>query len=153
VTALAGNFVLGPLPFNLPGSQFDGQDYSRRGHAVVLDEALAMIPDGAPISVTNGAGGHVSDRRVVYTFPYYEGAEWVIADQTRPFVFDRENRLAYDEALARVLFDPRYRSVYARDGVYVFRLIDTGEGDDGAKGDAAPGGASPRPSPDASASD
>ena len=122
VTAVVGNFVLGPLPFSLPGAQYEGRDYARRGHSVVLDEALAMIPDGVSISVTNGAGGHLSDRRVVYTFPYYEGAEWVITDQTRPFIFDRENRLAYDEALTRILFDARYQSVYARDGVYVFRL-------------------------------
>ena len=153
VTALAGNFVLGPLPFNLPGSQFDGRDYARRGHSVVLDEALAMIPDGVPISVTNGAGGHVSDRRVVYTFPYYEGAEWVITDQTRPFIFDRESRLAYDEALARVLFDACYQSVYARDGVYVFRLIGAGEAQGGASDGDAAGEASPSPSGEAPAPD
>lgn len=156
VAAVAGNFVLGPLPFSLPGARFDGGDYARPGHAAVLDEALAMVPDGVPISVTNGAGGHVSDRRVVYTFPYYEGAEWVITDQTRPFIFDREDRLAYDEALARVLFDGRYQSVYARDGVYVFRLIGADEGAGAIKGDdAAEGavGASPTPSASAPAAD
>jgi len=154
VAAVAGNFVLGPLPFSLPGARFEGGDYARRGHAAVLDEALAMVPGGVPISVTNGAGGHVSDRRVVYTFPYYEGAEWVITDQTRPFIFDRENRLAYDEALARVLFDGRYQSVYARDGVYVFRRIGAGEGGGETKaGGSAPDGAAPSPSPGAPALD
>ncbi len=136
-TALAGNFVLGPLPFSLPGAQYEGRDYARRGHAVVLDEAVAMIPADVPIAVTNGAGGHLSDRRVTYTFPYYEGAEWVIADQTRPFIFDREDRLAYDEALTRIVFDARYQSVYARDGVYVFRLIGADETQAGTAPDAA----------------
>jgi hypothetical protein len=70
----------------------------------------------------------------------------VITDQTRPFIFDRENRLAYDEALARVLFDARYQSVYARDGVYVFRLIGAGEAEGGEGDAAAPGEASPSPS-------
>jgi uncharacterized membrane protein len=124
VAALAANFVLGPLPFSLPGARYEGSDYAKRAHAHVLDEAVATIPDGVAVSVTNNVGGHLSARRVVYTFPYYEGAAYVIVDQTRPFVFDREDVPAYDQALAALVLDGRYRSIYARDGVLVFRRVE-----------------------------
>ena len=67
--ALTANFVLGPLPFSLPGSAYDGRAYARTSHDAVLDEATKLIPKDAVVSVNNNVGGQLSARPVVYVFP------------------------------------------------------------------------------------
>ena len=62
--AVLANFVLGPLPFSLPGAHYSGRDYAVTGHAKVLDMAVRMIPAGATVSTENDAGSHLSARRV-----------------------------------------------------------------------------------------
>jgi uncharacterized membrane protein len=128
LVALAGNFLLGPLPFSLPGAHYSGSNFARSGHAKVLDEAVATIPDGAVVSVNNNVGSHLSARRVVLTFPTYEGAEYVIVDEKHPGYFDRINPQLHQNALGRLVLDQRYQSVYARDDVYVFKRVTAPDG-------------------------
>jgi hypothetical protein len=47
----------------------------------------------------------------------------VIVDQSRPFVFDKEDIIKHDEALGRLVLDQGFQSVYARDQVYVFKKV------------------------------
>jgi uncharacterized membrane protein len=122
--ALAGNYFLGPLPFSLPGAAYDGADYARTAHDVALDEAVAMIPDGVKVSANNNAGAQLAARRVAYIFPYYAGADWVIVDQRHPFFYDKEDETLHALALGRLVADPNFRSVYAKDGVLVFKRVD-----------------------------
>jgi uncharacterized membrane protein len=145
--ALAGNFVLGPLPFSLPGAAYDGRDYARTAHDAVLDEAVAMIPADAKVSANNNAGAQLAARRVAYIFPYFAGADWVIVDQRHPFFYDKEDEEMHSLALGRLVVDPNFRSVFAQDGVLVFERI-------GAGGGSAPGAQTPAatPSPGATAS-
>jgi uncharacterized membrane protein len=144
LVALAGNYVLGPLPFSLPGSHYSGDNYARSGHAKVLDEAVATIPDGAVVSVNNNVGSHLSARRVVYVFPEYEGAEYVVVDESRPGFYDRINSSMHQAVLGRLVLDQRYQSVYARDDVYVFKRV--GARAAPPSGPAPENGASPSPS-------
>jgi len=132
--ALAGNYVAGPLPFSLPGAANTGRDYSMRSHTAALNEAVAMIPPLATVSVNNNAGEKLSARPVVYTFPYYAGAGWVVVDTMHPFVFDRPNVQLHQQALGRLVLDKNYLNVYAKDGVYVFKRV-------GPKETSAPPGA------------
>ena len=145
--ALAGNFVLGPLPFSLPGAAYDGTDYARTAHDAVLDEAIAMIPADAKVSANNNAGAQLAARRVAYIFPYFAGADWVIVDQRHPFFYDREDEEMHALALGRLVLDPNFQSVYAKDGVLVFKRI-------GAGGGSVPGAQIPAAtsSPEATAS-
>jgi uncharacterized membrane protein len=126
--ALAGNFVLGPLPFSLPGAAYDGADYARTSHDVVLDEAIAMIPEDAKVSANNNAGAQLAARRVAYIFPYFAKADWVIVDQRHPFFYDREDDQMHSLALGRLVLDPNFRSVFAKDGVLVFERVGAGGG-------------------------
>jgi len=126
LVALVGNYVLGPLPFSLPGAHYSGSSFARAGHAKVLDEAVATIPDGAVVSVNNNVGSHLSARREVYVFPEYAGAEYVIVDETRPGFYDRLNASMHEAVVGRLVLDQRYQSVYARDDVYVFKRVDAG---------------------------
>ncbi len=148
--ALAGNYFLGPLPFSLPGAAYDGADYARTSHDVALDEAVAMIPEDAVVSANNNAGAQLAARRVAYIFPYFAAADWVIVDQKHPFFYDKENEQMHSLALGRLVLDTNFRSVYAKDGVYVFERIDAGDGTQ-APGVTTPSpGATPSPGSSAS---
>jgi uncharacterized membrane protein len=128
--AVAGNFVQGPLPFSLPGAAYDGADYARTSHDVALDEAVAMIPDEVKVSANNNAGAQLAARRVAYIFPYFADADWVIVDQRHPFFYDKEDEQMHSLALGRLVLDPNFRSVFAKDGVLVFKRVGAGDGAD-----------------------
>ena len=136
LAALAGNFFLGPLPFSLPGAAYDGRAYARSPHSVALDEAVRMIPLGAVVSVNNNAGAQLSARRVVYVFPYFATAGWVLVDEKHPFFYDKEDKQMHQLALGKLVLDNRFVSVYAKDGVYVFKRVASNPG-------VAPGGDAP----------
>ena len=138
--AVAGNFVLGPLPFSLPGAAYDGADYAKTSHDVALDEAVAMIPDDAKVSANNNAGAQLAARRVAYIFPYFAAADWVIVDQQHPFFYDKEDENLHSLALGRLVLDPNFRSVFAKDGVLVFKRVGAGDG-------VAPGALTPVATP------
>lgn len=149
LAALAGNFFMGPLPFSLPGARLDGSSYARDSHSIALDEAVAMIPDDAVVSTNNNIGAQLSARRVVYVFPYFAKADWVIVDEDHPFWYDKENKKKHQLALGQLVLDTTFQSVYAKDGVYVFKRTT------GTTGGATSGtdtGSSPSPSATASAS-
>ena len=140
--AVAGNFVLGPLPFSLPGAAYEGADYAKTSHDAALDEAVAMIPSDAKVSANNNVGAQLAARRIAYIFPYFAAADWVIVDQKHPFFYDREDEQLHSLALGRLVVDRDFRSVFARDGVLVFKRIGAGEG-------AAPGAETPAAAPSA----
>jgi uncharacterized membrane protein len=150
--ALAGNYFLGPLPFSLPGAAYDGGDYARTSHDVALDEAVALIPKDAVVSANNNVGAQLAARRVAFIFPYFATADWVVVDTQHPFFYDKENEKMHSLALGRLVMDPNFQSVYAKDGVYVFKRV--GAGGTSGSGAQAPGStASPgtTPSPGSSA--
>ena len=123
--AVLANFLLGPLPFSLPGAHFTGHTYAVSGHAKVLDLALKTIPTAGNVTVSteNDAGSHLSARRVVYTFPDIHNAQWVVVDQKNPFWFDHPDAVRHSQAVGALVLDQNYQSVYARDGVYVFKRV------------------------------
>jgi uncharacterized membrane protein len=147
--ALAGNYFMGPLPFSLPGAAYDGADYARTAHDVALDEAVAMIPDGVKVAANNNAGAQLAARRVAYIFPYYADADWVIVDQRHPFFYDKEDETLHSLALGRLVADPNFRSVYAKDGVLVFERVGISDGVLAPDAES-PGGASASPGATAS---
>ena len=121
--ALGANFVLGPLPFSLPGAAYDGRAYARTSHDAVLDQAVRLIPEDAVVSVNNNVGAQLSARPVVYVFPYFATADYVIVDERHPFFYDREDTRLHQLALGRLVMDPRFQSIFAKDGVYVFKRV------------------------------
>ena len=140
LAALAGNYFMGPLPFSLPGAAYDGKYYARSAHAAALDEAVKMIPDGARVSANNNAGAQLAARRVAFVFPYFAGADWVLVDEKHPFFYDREDEQMHRLALGKLVLDNRFVSVYAKDGVYVFKRVASNPG-------ALPGGGAPQATP------
>jgi uncharacterized membrane protein len=142
LAALAGNYFMGPLPFSLPGAAYDGKDYARTAHDVALDEAVRMIPAGAKVSANNNAGAQLAARRVAFVFPYFAGADWVLVDEKHPFFYDKEDEQMHQLALGKLVLDNRFVSVYAKDGVYVFKRVAPNPGTPQGGGAPPP----PRPS-------
>jgi uncharacterized membrane protein len=122
---LASNYRLGPLPLwrGLPfasQAQTDWQDVT--AHDRIAARALRLVPPNAVVSATNSLGAHLSARRRILSFPLLADATWVAVDSTVPSYLDsttkkREGR----EAIARIRRDPRWRTVFARDGVAILR--------------------------------
>jgi uncharacterized membrane protein len=111
-TALAGMLLLGPLGrVNLTADEHDAA--ARR--------ALAVVPDGVPVSATNALGAHLSDRRRIFSFPLLREAKWAVVDERRLTFLDSLKPGRSKAALAKLRRDPSWSRVFARDGVLVFR--------------------------------
>jgi Predicted membrane protein (DUF2079) len=117
--------VLGPLPLwrHVPG----GADLATRehiigAHAGVVERALALVPDDAPVSATNTLGAHLSERRRVFSFPVLGEAEWVVVDRGRPSYRDQADEpAAFGRALARMRASGRFDVVFDEDEVIVLK--------------------------------
>jgi hypothetical protein len=71
--------------------------------------AIGVIPEGVPVSATNGLGGYLSERRYIYTFPAVRQSRWIIADVTDTSLHvvglkRRVRRYAEDKAWRIVFF-------------------------------------------------
>jgi uncharacterized membrane protein len=126
--AIAG-VVLGPLPWwsHVPfGSDERAGSYTVGSHAAAARAALGFIPDDVPVSAGNTMGAHLSERERIHTFPVIADAEWIVVDSERPYLGDRRDPRGHAARLALLHADPRWRVVYARDGVMVFRHVTAG---------------------------
>ena len=88
------------------------------------------------MSANNNAGAQLAARRISYVFPYFAGADWVLVDVKHPFFYDKEDERMHQLALGKLVLDNRFVSVYAKDGVYVFKRVAPNPG--ALPGDDAP---------------
>jgi uncharacterized membrane protein len=104
----------GPLPAN---------------RVAALRDAVALVPDGVPVSASNVAGAHLSARRYVYTVPRLGNAAWVVVDRADPFVTRADSPIltqqpeVVDSLILRLERDARWEKVFEREGVLVFRRL------------------------------
>ena len=92
LVSLAANYLMGPLPFSLPGAKYSGQAPTAcRATRRRSPEPCDMIPRGVTVSAENDAGSQLSDRRVIYVFPYMDEAKYIVVDDRKPFWFDKPN--------------------------------------------------------------
>jgi hypothetical protein len=122
---LASNYVLGPLPLwrGLPLASQTQTDYQHvTAHDRLAARALRLVPPHAVVSATNSLGAHLSARRRILSFPLLLDATWVAVDATRPSYLDSVTKKRQSRAaIARLRANPRWRVVYARDGILVAR--------------------------------
>jgi uncharacterized membrane protein len=124
LTALAGNYRLGAIPFwrELPGGQtLQAAAGTVTEHDRIAARALRLIPDNAVVSATNSLGAHLSARRRVLSFPYVQDATWIAADETQPGYADRVAPLPATAQLIWLRRNPAWQLVFEQDGVLVFR--------------------------------
>jgi uncharacterized membrane protein len=110
--AFLGMLALGPL----------GRAPLRAGpHDEAARRALALVPAGAPVSATNALGAHLSARKRIFSFPVLEEATWVVVDERRLTYLDSLGPERARPALETLRQDPRWHSIFAEDGILVFR--------------------------------
>ena len=74
------------------------------------------------MSATNTLGAHLSARRRILSFPRLDDATWLAVDATKLSYGDRSSGgQRAVSALTRMRRNPKWRVVYARDGVLIFR--------------------------------
>jgi len=124
---LVANYRLGAIPLwqHLPGGESLQADASRVSqHDRIADRALELVPAHAAVSSTNSLGAHLSARERILSFPVIRDASWVLADVTKPSYADRIGETAevpMAAGLETLRRDKRWRLVFERDGILVFR--------------------------------
>jgi uncharacterized membrane protein len=81
--------------------------------------ALTLIPADARVSASNLLGGHLSERRFSYTFPYVARAQWIVVN-----INDRSyagGTAIFRRDLLRYESDKQWRTVYSSRGIVVLR--------------------------------
>jgi uncharacterized membrane protein len=124
--ALLANFRLGPIPLwrELPyGSRFQSRESYVSPHDRVAERAVRLVPGGAVVSATNSLGAHLSARRRILSFPLLSDATWVAVDETRASYLDRSDPVRSVRRIARLRRSPRWRLVFERDGILLFRRV------------------------------
>ena len=96
-------------------------------HVDALRDAVALVPDGAPVSTTNRAGGHLGARRYVYSVPVLGKADWLVLDTWDPRIAKPGSTIlewdppAFERFVQRIARSADWSRVYERDGVFVYR--------------------------------
>jgi uncharacterized membrane protein len=132
VVVLSSSVALTLFAGPFPGSPVDVdlwyQDRVPREHVAALDAAVALVPDGVPLSTSNKAGSHLAARQYLYSIPFVDRAEWIVLDTHDPWVASQRDSLTLGEypqllrAFTRRIEDnPSWTRVFDQDGVLVFR--------------------------------
>ena len=134
--SLGASLLMSPWTFRADShSPYSWKDPSER-HLTALRSAIALIPDGAAVSATNRAGGHLSARRRMYSVPIVGSADWVVIDTYDPWVpfpsrgssrrtWGSYDPLGVDRLVVKLGGSPNWRTVFrSTDGVYVFKRAD-----------------------------
>lgn len=94
----------------------------RSTHDQVAEQAVALIPPDAPVSSTNGLGGHLSERRRIHSFPVVRDSEWIAVDLKRASYLDRRSDPSTAAVpLAELLRSGSWSKVFDEDGIIVLR--------------------------------
>jgi hypothetical protein len=89
----------------------------------VRAHALSLIPSGVPVSASNQLGGHLSERRYSYSFPYVLRAKWIIVDRNDETYGDVAGFRRY---IRKYELDRSWRTVYSSRGVTVLEKRSNG---------------------------
>jgi uncharacterized membrane protein len=87
--------------------------------------ALSLIPTGAAVASTNELGGHLSERRRVFSVPVVAEASWIVVDRRDPTLVDQRDPDGFARFLRSIEHAPSWRRVFASEGVLVFRRVPT----------------------------
>ena len=82
------------------------------------EHAVSLIPGGVPVAVSNQLGGHLSARRVIYTFPTVRRARWIVVDVNDSTYIDVRG---YKRVIRKYEANKAWRIVYSSHGVTVLR--------------------------------
>lgn len=127
--AIAAAVTVGPWQGSLLGaSNWDPLNTSPE-YVRALDRALALVPDGAPVTSTNRVGSHLAERRYFYSVPAIGRAKWAVvevSDTWIPTAYSGEARPArLDTFLRSIDQSSDWKKVFGEEGIRVYRRVDT----------------------------
>ena len=79
---------------------------------------FAIGPDGGASAQPSKLGGHLSERRYSYSFPYVRSADWIIVDRNDQTYGDTAGFRRY---IRKYRADAHWRTVYSSRGITVLR--------------------------------
>jgi uncharacterized membrane protein len=82
------------------------------------EHAVSLIPKFAPVSASKQLGGHLSERRYVYTFPYVLRSKWIVLDINDPTYGDAKG---YRRLVRKYEADKAWLIVFRSHGVIVLQ--------------------------------
>jgi uncharacterized membrane protein len=100
--------------------------------ARAFEEALRLVPNGAPVAATNRLGLRLSERRRVYSVPVVGDAEWVVLDTHDAWVPRTPSHEAgispkiVSELESKLRLSSSWRTILDREGVAVFERVTAG---------------------------
>ncbi len=125
---LVTSLVFGPLGAGRETAPLWYQSALTPAHVTALDRAVATVPAGAAVSASNRVGARLAARRYLQTLPHVGNADWIVLDTTDLWLPDARLPVLAERSPAalaglrkRFESDPRWRRVFANDGVFVFR--------------------------------
>jgi uncharacterized membrane protein len=125
VVTLVGGVAYGPLPLwrYVPfGEDLGARDHIPSRRDAAARRAVALVPPGVPVSATNILGAHLSARTRVFSFPVLREARWLVVDSRRLSYLDEAIApVRGARALRRIRSDPRWRLIFAEQGILVLR--------------------------------
>jgi hypothetical protein len=133
MTTAITSLAVGPWPGGNPWP-YRGINGSTPGHIDALRDAVALVPDDAPVSATTKAGSRLSARRYFYSVPVLGSAEWIVIDTKDPWVplpprgpvrktWGRLDPALLKSFTARIEQSPSWDKVFERSGVFVFGRV------------------------------
>jgi uncharacterized membrane protein len=89
------------------------------------EHAMGLIPSEAPVAASNQLAGHLSARRIIYTFPSVRRARWIIVDPNDDTYMDAKG---YQRVIRKYRMSNEWRAVYSSHGVTVLHKRSTAGG-------------------------
>ena len=78
--------------------------------------AVGLIPSGVPVSASIQLGGHLSERRYIYTFPKVRQARWIVVDINDPTYGDAAG---FKRMVRKFESDSAWQRVFSSRGIAV----------------------------------
>lgn len=123
--SVAATVVAGPWPGALGGTPTFFQTDDSKERLGALREAVALVPNDAPVSSTNRIGAHLAARRYLYSVPVVGRAEWIVVDVSDPWIprvwGGGNDADALERFRERIEREAAWEKVFEREGVLVFR--------------------------------
>jgi uncharacterized membrane protein len=94
------------------------RDVRALGSPVVAakERAVSLIPSAANVAASNQIGAHLSERRLINTFPYVGASRWIVVDLNDPTY---TNIRLYKRSVRRYETGKSWRTVYSSHGITV----------------------------------
>jgi uncharacterized membrane protein len=80
--------------------------------------AVSLIPDSVPVAASNHLAGYLSERRLIYAFPFVGRARWIVVEKKDGTYLDHKG---YKRVFREYEANKAWRIVFSEHGVVVLR--------------------------------